>query len=161
DQGYIAEALIAFLRAQEIRNELVRRDPRNKEWRRDLSATQYVIAGIRMRQGRLQVALGLLGQALRARVALAREEPENAERVLDVSVVLVELGEAFLLRGDGDRALADYTKALILREGLSSRKDAQPRFKRYLAWVHTSLGGAHLDSGNLKHALESLGRSVG
>ena len=160
DQGYIAEALVAFLRAQEIRSKLVLGDPNNKEWRRDLSATQYVVAGIRMRQGRLQQAIDLLHQALGLRVQLAADEPKNAERVLDVSVVLIELGETFVLAGDRDRALTHFMNAFKLREQLSARKDAQPRFTRYLGWSHTSLGRAHLDRGDLEAALAIQRRAV-
>ncbi|MBS1794231.1 MAG: protein kinase [Acidobacteria bacterium] len=134
-------AMKSYRRSLEIRLNLIKDDPANRELRHELANSYEGVADMLYTANELEKGLEHYEKALEIRVTLAAAEPQNLNytyalaegrrRVADISGL-----DGYPNLGDTKRALENYREAVALGEGLIA---AEPENKAYQASYATWL----------------------
>jgi tetratricopeptide (TPR) repeat protein len=116
----LATAGRAFAEARSIAEDLVKKDPANTEWQRDLSVSHVKIGDVLVAQGDGAGALEAFRKALAIREALVKKDPANTEWQRDLIVSNVKLAELAADEGATAEARTRYGEALRIARELAS-----------------------------------------
>ena len=139
--GDRAGALAAFKESLVIVRALVKRDPENTQWRRDLTVSlnkvgeEWVAAGDRAR------ALAAFEEVLAIRRGLVKRDPENTQWRLDVVVSLYKITTATTDAGKTRTALEEAVQILdhlAAQDLLPAAQQAWPGHMRKLLQEHNA-----------------------
>ena len=156
DRGDLSGALTSFNDALAIQRTLTDGDPKNTDWKRELSKSLVRIADVLNVQGNIANALTNYREALRIRGKLSAEQPDNASLKLDLSWGLEKLGSALYEQGNVGEALECYQKSLSLREDLVNQDPSNPSLQLWLSTSYLHIGDLLRVQGDLDGALRNL-----
>jgi serine/threonine-protein kinase len=152
------EARNAFRRAIELREGLVRDEPRDVQHRRDL-ADSYAESGRSLCDtGRSTEGLGAYRRAIELWEQLTRESP-GPDASVGLARTLNSLGFCHIHAQRWDEALKVFGRALEIRERLTRDHPEVPRYRVDLAATLRIIGGRYYYSGRPAEALEALGKA--
>jgi serine/threonine-protein kinase len=149
------EARNAFRRAIELREGLVRDEPRDDQRRRDL-ADSYAESGRSLcKTGRSTEALGAYRRAIELWEQLTRESPGTNASV-GLARTLYLLGFCHIHAQRRDEALKVFGRALEIRERLTHDHPEVPQYRVDLAHTLRIIGGRYFYSGRPAESLEAF-----
>ena len=105
-QGNGPEALKSYRDGFAIADRLVKADPGNAQWQRDLSASYNKIGDVLVTQGTLPEALKSYRDGLAIMDRLAKADPGNAGWQRDLSLSYANIGDALRRTGETADALS-------------------------------------------------------
>jgi tetratricopeptide (TPR) repeat protein len=125
----------------------------------------------------LGVSLGIAGDSMRERVALAgalslfaayhalmnrlaKADPGNAGWQYDLGISNERIGDVLLARGNLDDALKHYRAKNEIISRLAGADSGNAEWQRDLSVSHNKIGGVLVEQGNLPAALESFDASL-
>jgi tetratricopeptide (TPR) repeat protein len=154
-QGDLAGALQSYRDGVAIQEQLVRKDPSNSNWQRDLSVGYDKVGDVQAAQGDLAGALQSYRDELALAEKLARQDPANAGWQRDLSISYEKVGNVQSAQGDLAGALKSYRDGLAIREKLARQDPANAGWQRDLAVSHEKVGNVQAVQGDLAGALQS------
>ena len=98
----------------ETLSELVRKDPGNADWQRDLSVSRCFVGTVLQGHGDLAGALDAYRAYQSGMARLAAQDPTNADWQRELSVSHERIGDVLLAQGDAAGALAAYRELLAI-----------------------------------------------
>lgn len=144
--------------ALEIARDLVRRDPDNTEWQRELSVSWDNIGVLRLRLGDGDGAWQAFEASLKIAKDLARTDPDNTEWQRDLSVSWSHIGDLRLRLGDEDGARQAYDASLQIRQDLARRDPDNTQWQHDLSMSWNKIGDLRLqldDDDGARQAFEA------
>src|SRR5579883_3482714 len=153
--GNRSPALDQYERGQSLLQSLLRSDPNNAEWQRDLSVSYNKIGDIRAARGDRDGALKAYEDGLDIRKRLAARDPNNAEWQRDLSVSYDRVGDIRAARGDRDGALKAYEDGLDIRKRLAARDPNNAEWQRDLSVSYDRVGDIRAARGDRDGALKA------
>ena len=139
-QGDGPGALAVYQAGLAITEGLVKHDPENMLWQRDLSVSYQRIGTVLRSKGDGPGALEAYQAGLAITIGLAKRDPENTLLQRDLLVSQEKIGDVLLAQGDGPGALAAYQAGLAIAEGLAKRDPANTQWQRDLSVSKTLIG---------------------
>jgi tetratricopeptide (TPR) repeat protein len=147
-QGDGPGSLAAYQTALAIAEDLVKRDPANTQWQRDLSVSHERMGDVLVAQGDGPGSLAAFQAALAIREDLVKRDPANTEWQRDLSVSHDRIGDVLVAQGDGPGALAAYQAGLTIAEDLAKRDPANTQWQRDLSVSHDRIGKMLVSQGD-------------
>jgi len=132
-------ARASYERAKAIAEDLVRRDPANTEWQRDLSVSHTKLGDLLVREGDRAGALAAYRAGLTIAAALAQRDPANTEWQRDLSVSFSKLGALALTLEQPDEAREAFGKDLAIAQRLAAHDPDNAEWQEDLANSHVTL----------------------
>jgi tetratricopeptide (TPR) repeat protein len=156
--GDSASALKAAEDYRNLMDDLVKRDPKNAEVRRELSFGLNRFGDALMRSGQDRQALDEYRRSVALREDLARDDPNNRQAQDDLAAALEKLGVSqHALGGDQDSdADKSYLASLAIREHLVRDQPENEAWRRDLSLSYERRGLLLHDFGDDEAALTSL-----
>jgi len=148
-----AQALPLLESARQMAEELVKLDPANTQFRRDVSISYNKLGDVQMNLGDTAQALGYYEKALAVAEGVVRLDPVDTQFRSDVSSTYNRLGDVQMKLGDTAQALGFYGKALEVREELVQLDPANTQFRRDVSVSYNKLGYLQLQLGDTALAL--------
>ena len=155
-KGDLAAALREFRSVQEIIENLIKVDPDNSQYQRDLSIAVERIGQVQFAQGQFAEAFATFKVVLELRQRLVDALPGDPSRQQDLAVAHERLGEIQRAHGDLPEALASYRASLTLVERVAKANPDNAGLQRHLAVAHTNVGTVLYAQGELVDALASF-----
>jgi len=129
---------------------LIKTDPDNLNWKRDLSIYHERMGNVLMAQNDSAGALGEYRQGLQIVQSLLSQQPGNESLLRGASIAHEKVGDALMATGDAEAALKEYAQDLAIAQGLAA-SDPNNRDRRIdVAISHERMADA----------LAKLGRSA-
>jgi tetratricopeptide (TPR) repeat protein len=148
------EADKSSLASLEIREKLVKDQPENEAWRRDLGLS-YERRGMLLNDfGDDDGALDSLKKGLLVRQQLAAEKPGDTQSRRDLANAFDQIGIVDLGAGRLDEALANFEKSRDLRKELADSDPKNLEWRRDLAVGYAHCGDALAANHNRREALD-------
>ena len=119
--------LIVLNSIEQAFQRLLRTDPGNAGWQRDLAALHDRVGDVLMAQGNLPEALKSFRDALAIRDRLVRGDPGNAGRQRDLSMSYEKVGGVLVAQGNLPEALKSVRDGLATRDRLAQHRPRQRR----------------------------------
>jgi hypothetical protein len=119
----------------------VKKDPRNAEWRNDLSSTLGRTAELHVHHRDPAAAAELVREALEIARELVARDPAYRETLAEA---LALTGEVRLGRADAAAAIVAYRESAELYERLATGSASRPKFRRALDQLRAKLAGAEM-----------------
>jgi tetratricopeptide (TPR) repeat protein len=160
EQGDGPGALAAYRAGLMIADGLVKSEPSNTDWQRDLPVSHERIGDVLLEQGETAGALDAYNMGLAIREALGKRDPANTEWQRDLSVSTEKIGNVLKAQGDTAGALEVYKKSLAIREALVKCDLANPQWQRDLFVIKIKLVDLALAQGDGSGALGSYRASL-
>ena len=129
-RGRIEQAREAYTVALSIAQELVRKEPDNTEWQRDLLVSHIKVANILSRSDPA-AALANYQASLKIAQDRAHREPDNTEWQRDLLVSHIKVAD-ILGRSDPAAALDNYQASLNIRQDLARQEPDNTQWQRDL-----------------------------
>ena len=155
-----AQALPLLESARQMAEELVKLDPANTQFRRDVSISYEKLGDVQLQLGDTAQALGFYEKALAVREELVKLDPVNTQFRRDVGVSYSNLGDVQLQLGDTAQALGFYEKALVVREELVQMDPANTDFRRGVFISYARLGLFAKQRGDVPEAIRRFEQMV-
>ena len=152
EQGNLAEAAKLFREGLAVAETLIKADPGNAGWRRDLSVPYNKLGDVFVAQGNLAEALKCCRAGLSIAEALSKADLGNAGWRRDLSVFFNKYGDVFFMQGILAEALKSYCAGFSIAEALSKDDPGNAGWRRDVAISRGKLGGLHAASGNRSKA---------
>ena len=159
DNGQITEAVQQSRDLVRDVQRLLETDPKNNLFRRNLAVSYNMLGKDLLLLGDIASALESHKNAL-ALVEQLAAESASEERRADVALTLWHLGRAQTAARDFDLALANYRKALDLREPVLASNASNTRARDDVASIYADLGNALAATGDFAGATEALRKAV-
>jgi len=154
-QGDTAGAEKSYRDSLAIAERLVRLDPSNALWQRDLSISYDTVGDVLKEQDDLAGALKFYQDSLTIRDRLAKGEPNNAGWQSDLSISYDNVGDMLEARGDLGGALKFYQDGLTIRDRLAKAEPNNAGWQRDLSVSYEKVGDTLKAQGKLAEALTS------
>jgi tetratricopeptide (TPR) repeat protein len=135
DQGYLQAALESFRASLAIRERLVKEDPGNADWQRDLFIAHSRVGDVLENQGKLAAALASHRTALPVAESLAKSRPRYVRSQLDVYFAYASVATMEARMGERGRALDAFKAARAVMARLASAVPDELNWTDYLDWV--------------------------
>jgi tetratricopeptide (TPR) repeat protein len=132
DQGYLQTALESFRASLAIRERLVKVDPGNADWQRDLFIAHSRLGDVLRDQGNLAAALASHRAALSVAESLAQLRPRYVRSQLDVYFAYGSVATMEARMGERGRALDAFKAARAVMARLKSALPDDPNWPEYL-----------------------------
>jgi tetratricopeptide (TPR) repeat protein len=139
-RGDLAGALKSLREGVYIQEQLVKRNPNNADWQRNLATSLEMIGDVLKLQGNIEGALEKYRASLPIREKIAQADPSNVQFQLDWSVILERIGEVLNLQGDVDGALENYEKSLPIRQRIAVEDRNNSALQLSLSQSYTGIG---------------------
>ena len=150
--GNNADALKSFRDGLAIMERLVKNDPRNPGWQRDLAVSHSKIAEVQRAQGDLSAAVISYQASLAIRERLAKSNPDNIGWQQDLAATSRELGNVQMAQGDPAAALTSYQTYRDTADRIAQSNSENLGWQRDLAVSYQCIGDAELALGDLSAA---------
>jgi tetratricopeptide (TPR) repeat protein len=154
DQGNGTEALKSYRDGLAVMEQLVKADPTNAGWQRELSRSYSKVGDVLMAQGKSTEALKFYRADLTVRGQLAHADPANVSWQRDLSASFDRIGEVLVNQGNRSEALKSYREGLAVREQLVKADPTNAASLRDLSVAHIKIGDLLVAEGNLGDALQ-------
>lgn len=155
-KGDLAAALREFRSVQAIMESLIKIDPDNAQYHRDLSLAYERIGLVQVAQGRFAEAFANFKEVLRLRQRLVDGSPNDVGRQQDLAVVHERIGEMQRAHGELDEALASYRASLAIVERIAKIEPDNVGLQRQLAIAHNNVGTLLYAKDELAEALKTF-----
>ena len=142
------DAITAYQEALVVYERLVRENPDNREFRKDLGGTHGNMASLYKQIGKPAEALAAQQKALEIRERLADEYPSVPMHRSYLSTSYHNTGNLYRQIGKPAEALASHQKALEIREPLAREYPNFNEFQDDLAATHNMIGILSFETGN-------------
>jgi tetratricopeptide (TPR) repeat protein len=154
-RGDLGLAKSSYIGAQKIADRIVRDDPNNAGWQRDLSVSYDRVGNVLVAQGDLTAALKSYRDGLAIADRLAKADANNAEWHRDLSVSYEKVGDALVAQGDLTAALKSYRDGLAIADRLAKADPNDAGWQRDLSVSYNHIGNVLVAQGDLTAALKS------
>jgi tetratricopeptide (TPR) repeat protein len=148
--------LIILNSTQRAFEQLLRIDPDNVGWQRDLSASYDRVGGVLVALGNLPEALKSFRDGLAIRHRLAHDNAVNASWQRDLSVSYDRVGDVLVAQGNLPEALKSFNDGLAIRDRLARDNPDNVSWQRDLSVSYDRVGDVLVAQGNLPEALKSF-----
>jgi tetratricopeptide (TPR) repeat protein len=135
---------------------MLRTDPGNAGWQRDLAVLHDRVGDVLMAQGNLPEALKSFRDALAIKDRLVRADPGNAGRQRDLSMSHEKVGGVLVAQGNLPEALKSVRDGLAIRDRLAQTDLDNDGWQRDLSMSHEMVGDVLMAQGDLPEALKSF-----
>jgi tetratricopeptide (TPR) repeat protein len=132
---------------------LVKQDPSNTQWQRDLSITHIKIGDVLVTQGDLNGALRAYRESHVIFERLAIRAPSNVLWQRDLSYSQEKIGDVLVAQGDLEGALLVYLESETIRKHLATQYPRGAQLQHDLSVSHGKTGDVLLSKGDLEGAL--------
>jgi tetratricopeptide (TPR) repeat protein len=132
DQDHLQAALESFRASLAIRERLVKVDPGNADWQRDLFVAHSRLGGVLRDQGNLAAALASHRAALSVAESLAQSRPRYVRSQLDLYFAYGSVATMEARMGERGRALDAFKAARAVMARLTSALPDDPNWPEYL-----------------------------
>ena len=132
DQDHLQAALESFRASLAIRERLVKVDPGNADWQRDLFVAHSRIGNVLRDQGNLAAALANHRAALAVAESLSQSRPRYVRSQLDLYFAYVSVAGIEARMGERGRALDAFKAARAVMARLKSALPDDPDWPTYL-----------------------------
>ncbi len=143
-----------------LRQKLVEADPKNKQLRADLAASQHAIALIQLDLGKTDEAQKQLQQAIALREALVQDEPKNAQYQADLAVSRFALGEFHWQSGRLAEAARTWQRQLDALEAATRQAPDHSSFTSQLVAMRRTVGEHYARAGLFPDAAAQFDRLI-
>jgi tetratricopeptide (TPR) repeat protein len=141
-----------------LRQNLVRIDPTNAQWRHDGACILHRIGDEYCRAGLSQEAVAIYEVSVPIWRELAKQHPRS--QTCNLAISLSKLGDAKITSADEMGAIAAYEEAVINWRRLLKREPANTSWQIMLAQTLEKLGDLKLEAGNATGALRAHEETV-
>ncbi len=159
-QGQLGEALKAYRDSLTIRQRLVKQDPQNAGWQRDLANSYDNVGDVLRARGQLGEAFKTCRDSLTIRERLAKQDPENADWQLDLATSYSNVGDVLHAQGQLEEALKAYRDSLTTRERLAKQHPENASWQRDLSFSYSKVADVLGAQGQLGEALKAYRDSL-
>jgi tetratricopeptide (TPR) repeat protein len=159
-RGDLNAALNSYSDGLAIIDGLVKSDPGNAEWQRDLSVGYERVGDVQLAQGDLKAALKSYSDSLAIGERLTKADPGNAGWQRDLSVSYNKVGDVEEAQGDLKAALKSYSDSLAIRERLAKSDPGNAGWQRDLSVSYNKMGDVLVAQSDLTAALKSCRESL-
>ncbi|MGO9986701.1 MAG: caspase family protein [Rhodomicrobium sp.] len=159
-QGNLPVAQRFYEIALAIAQPIVKADPSNAGWQRDLSVSYEKAGDVLVAQGSLPEALKAYRDSLGIRDRLAKADPGNARWQRDLSVSHNKAGDVLVAQGSLPEALKAYRDSLGIADRLAKADPNNAGWQRDLSVSYIKVGNVLVAQGNLPEALKSFQGSL-
>jgi tetratricopeptide (TPR) repeat protein len=142
ERSDLARARVAYARSLPLYALVIRNDPANPQWRRDLSIYHERMGRLRMAEGDPAGALTEYRAGLAIVEELANADPNNADWQQALSISHEKIGDVLLAQGDAEGALRDYQVDLSIAALLASQSPGNAERQLDLAISHERIAKA-------------------
>jgi tetratricopeptide (TPR) repeat protein len=139
-----------------LREGLVKTDPGNAQWQRELALSYEEIGNVLVAQGSLPEALDSYRGSLAIVQRLAQAHPGNTGWQRDLSIFLEKIGNVLVAQGNAAEALKSYRESLAIRERLVKADPDNTLWQRDLWASYNEIGDVLVTQGDLAEALTSF-----
>ncbi|ABE61920.1 Tetratricopeptide TPR_2 [Nitrobacter hamburgensis X14] len=136
--------------------QLLRTDPDNAGWQRNLSVARDRVGDVLVAQGKLPDALKSFRDGLAIRERLASADPGNAGRQRDLSLSHEKIGDVLAVQGKLPEALEAFRSQLAAAERLANADPDNTELRVGLSLSHEKIGEALMAQDKLPEALEAF-----
>jgi tetratricopeptide (TPR) repeat protein len=154
-QGKLAEALKAYRGALEIYQRLVKQDPNNTDWQRNLSLGLTNLGAVLNAQGKLGEALATYRESLAITERLVKRDPNNALWQTDLSACYNNIGAVLSDHGQLADALKAYLDSLAIRKRLAKKDPGNADWQTNLSESFNLIGDVLDAQGKPAEALKA------
>jgi tetratricopeptide (TPR) repeat protein len=151
--GDVQKAMTSARQAHDIFVALLKIDPNNTLWQRDLSVSDNKVGDVLLAQGDLKGALASYQDGLAIRKARVAKDPDNTEAQRDVSVSDNDVGNVLEAQGDLKGALAAYQEDNEICRKLAKTQPDNTEAQRDLSISDEKVGDVLKAQGDLTGAL--------
>jgi tetratricopeptide (TPR) repeat protein/tRNA A-37 threonylcarbamoyl transferase component Bud32 len=152
--GGLPEAERQFEHAYLLARQLVERDPKSVQARRDVAVALKYLGEVHWRRGDNNAAIKLCQDALNIHRELAEESPEDLKAQGDLSAALDRLGNLKRQQGDNKGALECFQEALTIHRKRVHADPKNPKSQRDLGMALIHVGHMEFAAQNWQAALE-------
>ncbi len=145
--------LIVLNAIEQTFQQLLRAEPDNAGWQRNLSVAHDRAGDVLVAQGKLPEALKSFREGLAIRERLTSKTPDNAGLQHDLSISHEKVGDLLAVQGKLDEALESIRKQLAIVERLANGAPGDTDLQSELSLCHEKIGEALMAQGNLPEAL--------
>jgi tetratricopeptide (TPR) repeat protein len=149
-------ALALYKDSVDIFERLVKADPGNASWQRELSVSCLKVGYVLRTQGDLAGALASYKDALSIYESLAKADPDNAKWQRDLRSTHIKVGGVLQAQGELTEALNALQDSLSIAERLAKAYPGYAEWQRDLWSDHYRVGEVLQAQGNLAGALASF-----
>lgn len=135
DQGYLQAALESYRASLAIRERLVKVDPGNAEWQRDLFIAHKRVGDVLRDQGNLAAALASYHAVLPVAESLAQSRPRYVRSQLDLYFAYASIAMVEARMAERGRALDAFKAGRAVMARLKSALPDDPNWPTYLDWI--------------------------
>jgi tetratricopeptide (TPR) repeat protein len=114
----LSDALASLKTAQELVNELIEREPKNKVYQVEMARIYTNSGEIKFKQNNLEQALISFQESTKIREKILQSDPDNTNALRDLAIGFKNIGDIYLKLGSRDKAKAHYEKSLEIITGL-------------------------------------------
>jgi tetratricopeptide (TPR) repeat protein len=154
--GPLESRLIVLESTKRAFERLLRSEPDNTGWQRDLSASFEGIGDVRVAQRDLPEALKSFREGLAIRERLAGAEPGNADWQRDLAATYEKIGAALEAQRNLPEALKALREGLAVRDRLAGTDPDNDDWQHELSTLHDRIGEVLMAQGDLPEALNSF-----
>lgn len=148
--------LIVLNAVEQTFRELLRDEPGNAGWQRNLSVAHDRVGDVLVAQGKLPEALTSFREGLAIREKLTGTDSDNAALQHDLSISYEKIGDLLAVQGKLDEALDSIRKQLAVVERLANGDPDNADLQSEISLCHEKIGEALMAQGNLPGALEAF-----
>ncbi|MBK1648556.1 tetratricopeptide repeat protein [Rhabdochromatium marinum] len=158
-RGSLLDAEQDFLEAQARSEHLLKLEPDNPEWQRDLAVSLERVGDVNSAQGDLAGARIAYEQSQAIRERLAVADPSNAGWQRDLAESLGKVGDIEAAQGDLEGALKRYEQSLAIVRRLGASDPNNAGWQRELSVSLNKVGDIKFAQGDLAGVLAAYKQS--
>lgn len=147
-EGKLSDAVGVYFEGLKISFRLLEGDPRESELWHNVSTLLDHLGDLHLKRGDIDRAQMHYEEQAR----ISERNPDRDERLRDLSVAEINLGDVSRARGDLDAAIAAYGAALKSRRYLLTFDSQRPEWRRDVFVALERLGAAHFFRGDFSRA---------
>jgi len=158
--GALDDAIAAFRQALAAAERIIKTNPSNTGWQRNLSVSHDRIGDVQTAQGDFWAALKSFQASLAIAERLAEADPTNAGWQRDLSVSYDRIGDVQAALGERPAALKSFQASLAIADGLAETDPANAGWQHDLSVSYDRIGDVQAALGDLPAALKSFQASL-
>ncbi len=159
-KGRRAAALTAYGKGLAITKRLIKTDPSNANWKRDLAVIHVKISDIATADGHHTAALAAYRKALAIFKQLAAIDPSNLDLQDNLAFAHSRVGDIVRAQGHRAAALVAYRKALVIFKDLAASDRSNLFRQNSLAYAHGRIGDIYKVQGRHSAALAAYRKAL-
>lgn len=146
-QGKSLDALDEYQKALDIYNKLIKLEPDNSKWQRELAVEYIRIGRVLDFLDDLSIALGFFQKALEISEKLVKLEPDNSQWQRDLSLIYDDIAGIYRKQGFEEmeyiKALREYRKSLDIRKRFANLEPDNNDWQSLIALSHFQIGSIY------------------